>query len=156
MINLLKILTILFLFQSCGYKTIKTSELIPQVNFFDNSDSFNHDLTQKRIYKNIVNYNLITADKPNYYCKINNISISQNRIALSANGLDSSYQLQVKIDYNLFDDDNAFLLNNDFTLMEIYEVDDSLYSTEVKNSEILQLLPKSFMSNLAQQIALLN
>ena len=145
---------ICFVLVGCGFKLASNNANYPDVTFINNKLLFQHDISKKRIYRGIIANAKDSKIEDDYFCEITDISISNSRIATNASGEDSSYKLYVRINYKLFDKNQQMIDENSYDVMELYQLDNSLYSAEVKNDQILDTVPKAFLNHIYQKLLL--
>jgi hypothetical protein len=145
----LKQFVMFLLLASCGFTLVEDQT---SVSFNYNADNYENNITLKHLY------NLLTKDKQfdtsDYICNITNLEITNSRIATNSSGEDASYKFAVNIAYEILNNANEIIDKNSYSFIEIYQIDDSLYSNEVKNSELLSLVPDSFDAFLKQKLLL--
>jgi hypothetical protein len=147
----LKQLVLFLLLVSCGFTLVEDRA---SVSFTFNEESYRDDINKKHLYK------LITQSQDSsvalFNCDITDIKITNSRIATNSSGEDSSYKFEVSIFYQITNSDNQLVEVSSYSFVEIYQIDNSLYSDEVKNNELLLLVPEKFNQYLKQKLLVLS
>ena len=143
-----------FMLVSCGYKLSGNANHYPDVNFTFSNNETKRDIIKSRIFFGILAIAKDAKAGDDYYCEITSIKISNTRLATNASGDADSYKLFVEIDYKLFDKSRNMIGKSSYNLVDIYEIDESLYSSEVKNNQIIDTIPKSFLNHIYQKLLL--
>ena len=150
-----KIIFLVFFFLcNCGYEliTVNNQDLI-NISFKYKNDK--SDINKQRIYKKLDELAIIeNAQLVEYICNINNVTISNSMVAINSTGDSNNYKLSVKINYALYDLEENMIDEGLFDFTDIYAVDQSLYSSEVKLEQMLAIIPSSFNEYLQNQILL--
>lgn len=113
-----------------------------------------NDLNKNRIVWKIFDLTRNFDRDQKYFCQINKVTLSNTRVATNATGDADSYKLMVKIDYTLQYLDGTAIKSGQYSLMDIYQVDQSLYSAEVKYDKIVDTVPKSFVDHIYRELLL--
>ena len=147
----LKQLVLFLLLVSCGFTLVEDRA---SVSFTFNEANYRDDINKKHLYK------LITKSQDSsaaiYICDITDIKITNSRIATNSSGEDASYKFEVSIFYQLTNSENQIVDVSSYSFVEIYQIDNSLYSDEVKNNELLLLVPEKFNNYLKQKLLILS
>ena len=147
----LKQLFLFLLLISCGFTLVDDSAT---VSFTFNEANYRDDINKKYLYK------LITKSQDSsvalFNCDITDIKITNSRIATNSSGEDASYKFEVSIFYKLTNSENQIVDASSYSFVEIYQIDNSLYSDEVKNNELLLLVPEKFNQYLKQKLLVLS
>lgn len=141
-----------FLSSSCGYVLIsnKINDFNIEYSLKSNNDS---NLTKKRIIKKL---NSLTNLNNNldYECIIEQIKINNSQIAINSDGEANNYKFEVTINFQLYDSNKNLVFKDQFIFLDIYSINNSLYSSEVKIDNLTKNIYVVFNEYINNQIIL--